>query len=152
MNQRAFLTGGEKESLHGSLNRHRDVILWKLEGLDDEQLRRPMTPSGTNLLGLVKHLANVEYQWFCETFGRHSEAIPVAVLLANPEADMRADPDESTADIVDFYGRARTAADSAIDELDLDHLGTAWSGETVSMRRPFWRLVQRIAAQVSKTA
>jgi uncharacterized damage-inducible protein DinB len=141
MNRRALLTGGEKESLHGSLDRHRDVVLWKLEGLDDDQLRRPMTPSGTNLLGLVKHLANVEYLWFCETFGRHSEAIPVDYLLANPEADMRADPEETTADVVDFYGRARIAADRAVEELDLDHLGTAWSGETVSMR---WVLIHML--------
>ncbi|WP_344547291.1 DUF664 domain-containing protein [Actinomadura fulvescens] len=50
------LTGGEKESLQVSMDRHRDAVLWKVEGLDDEALRRPMTPSGTNLLGLVKHL------------------------------------------------------------------------------------------------
>jgi hypothetical protein len=31
-------TGGEEESLHASLDRHRDVVLWKIEGLDDEQL------------------------------------------------------------------------------------------------------------------
>ena len=69
-------TGGEKESLHVSLDRHRDVVLWKIDGLDDEQLRRPMTPSGTNLLGLVKHLAAVEYGWFCHTFGRRTEPLP----------------------------------------------------------------------------
>jgi Protein of unknown function (DUF664) len=50
-------TGGEKESLHTALDRHRDALLWKLEGLDDDQLRRPMTPSGMSLIGLVKHLA-----------------------------------------------------------------------------------------------
>src|SRR4051794_5584471 len=69
-------TGGEKESLHTSLDRHREVVLWKVQGLDDEQLRRPLTPSGTNLLGLVKHLASVEYGWFCETFGRETEPLP----------------------------------------------------------------------------
>jgi uncharacterized damage-inducible protein DinB len=44
--------------------------LWKLEGLSDEDLRRPMVASGTNLLGMLKHLASVEYGWFCMTFGR----------------------------------------------------------------------------------
>jgi hypothetical protein len=77
MAQRVPLTGSEKESLHTSLDRHRDVILWKLDGLDDADRRRPMTPSGTNLLGLVKHLASVEYGWFCQTFGRESEPAPV---------------------------------------------------------------------------
>jgi Protein of unknown function (DUF664) len=65
MAQRVPFTGDEKPSLHVSLDRHRVAVLWKLEGLDDINLRRVMTPSGTNLLGLVKHLAAVEYGWFC---------------------------------------------------------------------------------------
>ena len=65
---RVPFTGGEKESLQASLDRHRQVALWKLEGLDDVDLRREMTPSRTSLLGLVKHLGAVEYGWFCETF------------------------------------------------------------------------------------
>ncbi|MGX1880687.1 DinB family protein [Streptomyces sp. NPDC055287] len=129
-------TGGEKESLHVSLDRHRDAVLWKLDGLDDEQLRRPMTPSGTNLLGLVKHLATVEYGWFCTPFGRESEP-----LWFDPEEDMAAADNESTADIVAFYGRARAAADRAIAELDLDTLGTSWSGNTVSLR---WVLIHML--------
>jgi uncharacterized damage-inducible protein DinB len=137
--RRVPLTGGEKESLHVSLDRHRDVVLWKLDGLDDEALRRPMTPSGTSLLGLVKHLASVEYGWFCETFGRPSDAIPFDP--AEPEADMRAAPDETTAELVAFYRRARSAADEAIDELSVDDLGTAWTGETVSLR---WVLIHMI--------
>ena len=65
----------EKAALHASLNRQRDVVLWKIEGLDDDRLRRPMTPSGTNLIGLVQHLASVEYGWFCRTFGRESDEV-----------------------------------------------------------------------------
>jgi uncharacterized damage-inducible protein DinB len=131
--------GGEKESLRVSLDRHRDVVLWKVDGLSDEQLRRPMTPSGTNLLGLVKHLASVEYGWFCETFGRESESIPFDE--DDPDADMRAEPDETTAEILAYYGRARAAADRAIDELDVDVVGTAWFGEAVSMR---WVLIHMV--------
>src|SRR3954468_8882977 len=112
---RVPLTGGEKESLKAALDRHRAVVLWKLEGLDDEQLRRPMTPSGTNLLGLVKHLAGVEYQWFGQTFGREAEA--VARMETDPVKDMRAGPEESTADIVGYYQRARAASDRAVEEL-----------------------------------
>jgi uncharacterized damage-inducible protein DinB len=132
-------TGGEKESLHVSLDRHRDVVLWKVDGLSDEQLRRPMTPSGTSLLGLVKHLASVEFGWFCETFGRDSEAIPFDE--DEPDADMRAAPDETTAEILAYYGRARAAADRVIGEVDLDELGRAWFGEAVSMR---WVLIHMV--------
>ncbi len=139
MARRVPLTGDEKECLVVSLDRHRDVVLWKIQGLDDEQLRRPMTPSGTTLLGLVKHLAAVEYGWFCETFGREIEPLPFDEDDEN--ADMRVEPHESTADILAFYGRARAAADSAIRDIELDATGTAWFGDEVSMR---WVLIHMI--------
>ncbi|RCW44657.1 uncharacterized protein DUF664 [Halopolyspora algeriensis] len=146
MSRRVPPTGGEKESLHVSLDRHRDVVLWKLEGLDDAQLRRPMTVSATNLLGLVKHLAAVEYGWFCETFGREAEPLPFDD--ADENADLRVTTTETTADIVAFYGRARAAADEVIDELDLDDVGTAWSGDTVSMRWVLIHMVEETARHV----
>jgi hypothetical protein len=139
MAKRVPFTGAERESLHTSLDRHRDVILWKLEGLDDAELRRPMTPSGTNLLGLVKHLAAVEYSWFCQTFGRDTEPLPFDENDEN--ADLRVEPDETTDDIVAFYRRARAAADRVIAEVDLDDTGTAWFGDAVSMR---WVLIHMI--------
>ena len=132
-------TAGEKDTLHASLQRHRDAVVWKLEGLDDEQLRRPMTPSGTTLLGLVKHLGSVEYGWFVETFGREVEP-----LWFDPyqDEDMRADQGETTEQIVSFYARARAAADRAITELSLDDLGSpSWRNHPVSLR---WVLVHMI--------
>ena len=139
MQRRVPLTGAEKESLHVALDRHRDVVLWKLEGLSDQQVRKPMTASGTNLVGLVKHLATVEYGWFCETFGRPSEAPPFDP--DDPDFDMRAAPGETTAEIVEFFGKARTAADRAIEEIGLEETGTSWAGDTVSMR---WVLIHMI--------
>jgi len=135
------LTGGEKETLHVSLNRHRDAVVWKVEGVPDEDLRRPMMPSGTNMIGLVKHLASVEYGWFCRTFGLPSDEVPLESIEKDPEADMRADPGETTAGLLEYYARARTAADASIDDHALEDTGTAWSGETVSMR---WVLVHMI--------
>lgn len=139
MTRRVPFTGGEKESLHASLDRHRDVVVWKLEGLDSEQARRPMTPSGTSLLGLVKHLAAVEYAWFCDTFGRETEPLPFDE--DDPEADLRVEPHESVEDVVAFYRRARAAADEVIGDLDLDDLGTAWFGDPVSLR---WVLIHMV--------
>jgi uncharacterized damage-inducible protein DinB len=137
--RRVPFVSDEKTSLQVALDRHRDVVLWKLEGLDDEQLRRPMTPSGTNLIGLVKHLAIVEYGWFCQTFGRPIEALPN--FDDDPEAEMRAAPDETTAEIVALYGRARAAANQAIDEIDLETLGTSENGTPVTMR---WVLIHMV--------
>ena len=139
MAQRVPFTGGEKESLHVSLDRHRDAVLWKLEGLDDEALRRAMVPSGSNLLGLVKHLAAVEYAWFCQTFGRETEPLPF--VEEDPNADLRVEPHETTEDILAFYGRARAAADRVIDELDMEATGTAWYGATVTLR---WVLIHMV--------
>lgn len=142
MTRHVPFAGDEKRSLHACLDRHRDVVLWKLDGLDDEQVRRPVTPSGTSLLGLVKHLATVEYGWFCDTFGREAEP-----LWFDPFAseDMAAAADETTADIVAFYGRARTAADLTLRELPLDTVGTAWNGNRVSLRWALIRMVEETA-------
>jgi uncharacterized damage-inducible protein DinB len=137
--QRVPFTGDEKQSLHVSLDRHRDAVLWKLEGLDDTNLRRAMTSSGTNLLGLVKHLAAVEYGWFCQTFGHQTEPLPFDD--DDPNADLRVRPDETTQDILAFYARARAAADRVIDELELETTGTAWFGDAVSLR---WVLIHMV--------
>ncbi|MBF9070007.1 DinB family protein [Streptacidiphilus fuscans] len=129
----------EKSILLRSMERHRDAVLWKLDGLDDTQLRRPMVPSGTSLLGLVKHLAAVEYGWFCEPFGIETEPLPFDDN--DPEADLRLRDDETTADVLAFYSRARAAANAAVEATGLDAEGRAWFGETVTMR---WVLVHMI--------
>jgi uncharacterized damage-inducible protein DinB len=132
-------TAGEKETLRASLDRHRDAVVWKMEGLDDEQLRRQLVPSGTTMLGLVKHLAWVEYGWFCETFGRDT---PAREYVENdPDADLRIEADESTADVLAFYATARAAAGEVIEELPLEERTTAWFGDAVTMR---WVLVHMI--------
>jgi len=102
-------TGSEKESLQASLNRHRDAVVWKLQGLDDTELRRTMLPSGNTLLGLVKHLAIWEYIWICRTFGYPTEQLPIEE--GDDYADVRIDPGDSTAGILAFYSRSRAAAD-----------------------------------------
>lgn len=68
-------TGGEKESLHASLNRHREVVRWKVDGLTDDDARRALTASELSLGGVVKHLGSVEYGWFCRTFGRPADEV-----------------------------------------------------------------------------
>ena len=94
-------------------------------GLSDD-LHRQLVPSGTSLLGLVKHLGAVEYGWFCSTFGRPTEPLPFDE--DDPEADLRVRPEETAEDVLAFYGRARAAADQVIGELDVEDTGTAGSG------------------------
>jgi hypothetical protein len=87
----------------------------------------------------VKHLAGVEYGWFCLVFGRITE--PLQFDEDDPDADLRITPDETTGEIVAFYRRARAAADATIEELDLDTTGTSWDGSPVSLR---WVLVHMV--------
>lgn len=143
MNDAYPMTGDEGPMIVSILNKQREVILWKLEGLSDEELRRPMTPSGTNLLGLVKHLAAVEYGWFCTTFGRTTEPLPFDE--DDEDADLRVNDDESTENIVAFYRRACDAADLAMSEIGLDGEGTAWFGDTVSMRWVILHMIEETA-------
>jgi uncharacterized damage-inducible protein DinB len=83
-----------------------------------------MTRSGTNLLGLVKHLASVEVGYFADTFGRpFGQALPWWADDAEPNADLYATADESRAEILDLYRRATAHADETIDALDLDAVG-----------------------------
>jgi uncharacterized damage-inducible protein DinB len=136
---RVPFTGDEKESLKVALERHRDVVLWKLAGLDDEQLRRPMTPSGSTLLGLVKHLAWVDYGWFCDTFGRPHEELELDPEDEN--ADLRIEPHETTEAILAYFGRSRTAANAIVDELPMEAIGTAWFGDQVTLR---WVMIHMV--------
>jgi len=113
-----------KQDLHRSLHIGRQSVLWKLEGLSEYDVRRPLVPTGTNLLGLVKHLASVEFGYFGDTFGRpQGESLPWLDDAAEPNADMWATPDESREDIVALYQRAGNHADATIEALDLDSLG-----------------------------
>ena len=114
----------QKAVLRRYLQWARDALLWKLDGLGEYDLRRPMTPTGTNLLGLVKHVASVEAWYFGDTFGRpFGEPLPWFDPDAEPNADMWATAEETPADILALYERARSHADQTIVALDLDAPG-----------------------------
>ena len=128
-----------KADLHTYLRTAREAVLWKLDGLSEYDVRRPITPTGTNLLGLVKHLATVEFGYFGDCFGRPAgESMPWLEEDAEPNAEMWASADESREQIVGLYRRAWTHADETIDSLALDATGhVPWWGEhgTVTLHR-----------------
>jgi uncharacterized damage-inducible protein DinB len=117
-----------KAALKRYLQLVREALVWKLEGLSEYDVRRPMVPTGTNLLGLVKHVASVEAGYLGEVFGRpFPEPLPWLGDDAEPNADMWATADESRQEIIDLYKRVWTHADTTVDLLDLDAEGTvAW--------------------------
>jgi hypothetical protein len=125
------MTGSDpKGVLRRYLQNGREAMLWKLEGLSEYDVRRPMTPTGTNLLGLVKHLASIELGYFGEVFGRPpNEPMPWLEQEDDPNADLYATAEESRADIIALYRRAWAHSDATIEELDLDAPGEVpwWS-------------------------
>jgi hypothetical protein len=113
-----------KEYLHNNLRNVRKVMLWKLDDLSEYDIRRPMVSSGTNLLGLVKHLSHTEARYFGEIFGRpFPEHLPWWDDDAEFEADMWVTPVETKAEIVDRYRKACQHADATIESLNLDAPG-----------------------------
>ena len=105
-----------KATLHRYLRNQRDVLVWKLDGVSEYDARRPLTPTGTNLLGLVKHLATVESGYFGDTFGRPLPDPPAWFEFddAAPNADMWATAEQSRAEIVDTYRRVCAHGDATM--------------------------------------
>jgi hypothetical protein len=123
-------TDAAKADLVTYLQEARDVVLLKLEGLSEYDARRPLTPTGTNLLGLVKHLALVEVGYFSVPFGR-----PVGLEHpwfsdeADDNVDMWATAGESREAVVAGYRRAWVQVDATVQELPLGTVGRVpWWG------------------------
>ncbi len=114
-----------KAELQSYLQRGREAVLWKLDGLSEHDVRRPLTPTGTNLLGLVKHLAGVDAGYLGEVFGRpFPEPLPWAAADAEPNADMWATAEESREDVVGLYHRVWVHSDATVADLELDSPGS----------------------------
>ena len=117
-----------KSCLHEELQRARDALVWKLEGLSPYDIRRPLTVTGTNLLGLVKHMATWEARYFGEVFDRpFPEPLPRWDVEADLLADMWATEHESRSDVVARYRRVWDHSDATIKALAIDAPGhVAW--------------------------
>jgi hypothetical protein len=128
-----------KETLHGYLRTSRESLLGKLDGLSEYDARRPLTPTGTNLLGLVKHVASVELGYFGEVFGRPSgRDLPWFADDAEPDADLWATADEPIESVVELHRFSAAHSDATIDALPLDAPGSVpwWAPEpAVTLQR-----------------
>jgi hypothetical protein len=136
-----------KKQLHLYLRGARETLVWKLDGLSQYDMRRPLTPTGTNLLGLVKHSTATHLGYFGEVFGRAGDtsarrwrsrgrrrsAPSLAAVVtgdAEPNAEFWATPDESSEDIVTSCRAAWGMSDATISELPLDAVGRVpWWGD-----------------------
>ena len=129
------IDGGDlKRHLWRDLQSQRDALLAKVDGLSERELRLPRTPTGTSLLGIVKHATNVEYGYFGPTFGRTLDdpgLIPEDAYDTDPQADWYATEDESAADVIALYRRVQGFVDETIDEREINATGTvSWWAES----------------------
>ena len=140
-----------KETLVRYLHAQRDALRWKLDGLSERDARMPMTPTGTNLLGLVKHVATVASEYFGSCIGRpFPEHLAWTDDDAEDNADMWAGPDESLESVLALWDRVWAHADAAIEELPLDapaHVPWWQPGDTTLQR-----LIVHMIAEVGRHA
>ncbi|MFC5931183.1 DinB family protein [Cryobacterium melibiosiphilum] len=119
-----------KDELLRYLHEGRAALLWKLDGLGEYDIRRPLVPTGTSLLGLVKHTASVEAGYLGDCFGRpFAEPLPWMLPEAEDNADMWATADESRESIVRLYHRVWAHSDATVAALPIDAPGVVpwWS-------------------------
>ena len=143
----------QKTVLLRYLQEGRDALLWKLDGLSEYGVRRPLVPTGTNLLGLVKHVASTEAGYLGDVFGRpFPEPLPWLYDDAEPNADMWATADESRQDIVELYRRVWASSDATVAALGLDAPATVawWPAER--RETTFGHLLVRCVAETAQHA
>jgi uncharacterized damage-inducible protein DinB len=144
------MTLSMKETLSQYLQDARNGLLWKLDGLGEYDIRRPLVPTGTNLLGLVKHVASTEAGYLGDVFGRpYPEELPWFAETAEDNADMWATRDQSREWIVAFYRRVWEHSDATIEALDLDAVGRVpwWQEEKAQIT-----LQQAIVHMIAETS
>jgi uncharacterized damage-inducible protein DinB len=137
--------GGERELLRAYLDFHRETLARKCAGLSDDDLRRRTTPSSLTLLGIVRHMAEVERAWFRRVI--EGEDAP---LVWSPEGDFQVAYDVTDADRAEAFevwetemahARRIEAAAPSLDVVGLHRR----SGEEYDLRRVMVHLIQEYA-------
>jgi uncharacterized damage-inducible protein DinB len=128
-----------KAALLDYLREARESLIWKLDGVSERDARLPRTPTGTNLLGIVKHCLNVEHSYFGTTFGREfptpEELVPLSAYDDDPQADWYATEHETKDGLLDLYRRVGEFSDRTIAELPLNAPGRVpwWNPTTADV-------------------
>jgi len=145
---------GIANDLRHYLRESRAGLLRALDGLSEYDVRRPLTPSGTNLLGLVKHLTDVEAGYLGRCVGR-----PAPLTLPWVEdgsiwdaADMWVKSDESRVYILDLYQAATENADATISALGLDTPAYVEWWREERRNTTFGHLLTRVVAETAQHA
>lgn len=129
--QGVSVSDDQKRQLHDYLTKTREAVIWKAEGLPEYEVRRPLTRTGTNLLGLVKHLsidAGPALRGDLQPPVRTASAV-LGRRCARRCRSVWVAASEDRREILGTYEAATAHADETIRSLDLDALGHV----------PWWR-------------
>ncbi len=143
------MTVDPKATLRSYLDARREALISKVEDLSEREARLPRTPTGTNLLGLIKHVTHVEAVYLGTTFDRpfpHPEDL-LPDDVADPQADWYATESESITGTIDLYRRVIAHGNETIDALSLDAVGHVphWGGEQVTLHQILVHLLTDLA-------
>ena len=140
------LLAGEREALDAWLDFHRAILLWKCEGVSsDDLVRRSIEPSTLSLLGLVRHMAEVERGWFRKCLAAEEGLSPIYDYSANRDADFdEADPARAEEDFATFRAEIATCREVA-SHYDLDAVGTTHRGRPVNLRWIYLHMIEEYA-------
>ncbi|MFT4085358.1 MAG: DinB family protein [Nocardioides sp.] len=151
------MTDQPKAILKRYLQRDREALLWKIDGVRERDARLPRTPTGTSLVGIVKHCANVEIGYFGLTFDRAWPTpedacyVPLTAYDDDPQADWYLPAEVSTGDLVDFYRRVWEFSDAAIDGLPLDATGAPpWWGPAADNQVTLQHMLVRVIDDLAR--
>lgn len=137
-------TAGEREVLEAFVDYYRQVIIGKLDGLSDDDVRRRLVPSRTTLIGLVKHAAAVERGWFHHRLAQQPRE-RISGNARGDDASWEVAADETIADVIAEYREAcaesrRIAAAFALEDTVPHHrLGR------VSLRWIYVHMIEELA-------
>ena len=118
------VTGDEKAMLSAFLDRYRETIVWKLDGVSTAEASRKFVPSATTLLGIVKHLAYVERSWFQLRFAGESVTFPWTKEEDDKDLDFRIDPSDTIESITALYQQEIARSRAIVGPASLDDLAS----------------------------
>jgi hypothetical protein len=133
----------DRTLLDGWLDFHRRTLLWKCEGLTDDQLRsRPVPPSDLSLIGLVRHMAEVERGWFADWFGLDTSEL--YCTDDDPAGDFNVEDADVAADLATFRSEIAAIREAA-GRVDLDAVQTSPRGTRVRLRWVYTHMIEEYA-------
>ncbi len=134
--------GDERTTLLGVLQRQRDLVAWKLDGVSEEVLSSARTPSGMSLHGVVCHLTNVERSWLRDVFAGQ-DGLRYDWTEDDPDAEWRVPAGTTVVELLAQYAEESRRCDTVVTAAP--SLDVTSASREVSLRWILLHLVEETA-------